>query len=59
MKGYRSVRDIDLDSELYSYYKLERLGLVLDMHFNHDQRNASTEAYLKSFNEAKERVLRF
>jgi fructosamine-3-kinase len=57
LKGYKSVIDIDLDNETYYYYQLERLGLILDMHFNRDCMNAWTQLYLNTFNEAKERVL--
>jgi aminoglycoside phosphotransferase (APT) family kinase protein len=33
IEGYKSVcKDINLDSELYYYYKLERLGLVLSLY---------------------------
>ena len=55
IKGYKSVTDIDLESELYYFYKLERLGLVLDIHFN--MINAPSQLYLDIFNETKEKVL--
>jgi hypothetical protein len=56
IEGYKSVfKDINLDSELYFYYKLERLGLVLDIHFN--MINAPSQFYLNVFNEVKEIIL--
>jgi len=57
LKGYKSVTDIDLDSELYYYYQLDRLGLILDMHFNHGCMNSWSQLYLNMFNVAKEKVL--
>ncbi|MCL2514258.1 MAG: aminoglycoside phosphotransferase family protein [Oscillospiraceae bacterium] len=56
IKGYKSVANIDLDSDLYYYYKLERLGLVVDVFINQII-NEPSSLYLKLFNEAKERVL--
>lgn len=56
IEGYTSVfKDINLNSELYYFYKLERLGLVLDIHFN--MINVPSQFYLDIFNEVKERML--
>lgn len=57
LKGYMSVADIDLDSELYYYYKLEGLGIILDMHFNYECMNTWTQFFLNRFHEMKERIL--
>jgi tRNA A-37 threonylcarbamoyl transferase component Bud32 len=57
LKGYKSVSDIDLDNELYYYYQLEKLGFILEMHFNRDCMNSWTQLYLNMFNEVKEKVL--
>jgi aminoglycoside phosphotransferase (APT) family kinase protein len=57
IQGYKSIfKDINLDSILYYFYKLEILGLVLDIHFN--EINAPSQFYLNIFNEVKEKVLR-
>ena len=56
IEGYKSIsKDINLDSELYYFYKLERLGLVMDIHFN--MINVPSQLYLDIFNEVKEKVL--
>lgn len=57
LKGYKDVLDINLNSELYYYYKLDRLGLILDMHFNQNCMNAWSQLYLNIFNEAKAKIL--
>ena len=59
LNGYKSVEDIDTDNELFGFYQLERLGEVLDMHYNHGCMNSTTPYFLNRFNEIKEKVLRF
>jgi len=57
LKGYQSVASIDLRSGLYLYYKLERLAMVLDMHFNRGCMNSFSQFYLNMFQEMKESML--
>lgn len=57
LAGYKSVLDIDTDSELFCYYQLEQVGEILDMHYNHDCGNSMTQFFLDLFNELKEKAL--
>lgn len=57
LEGYKSVLNIDTDSELFDYYKIEWVAELLDMHFNHDCGNSTTQFFLNMFNELKERIL--
>jgi len=58
MEGYKSVSpDIDLSSELYFYYKLERLGLVLDVFINEAPNEEAAQFYTKIFNGVKSCIL--
>lgn len=56
LNGYKSVMNIDTDSELFFYYQLEWLGELLDMHYNHGCMNSTTPYFLKKFNEIKDRL---
>lgn len=57
LKGYKSVLDIDTSSELFDYYQLEKLGDILDYHFNYNCRNQATPHYIDVFQKAKDRIL--
>lgn len=56
LEGYKSVLDIDVDSELFYYYQLEQIGETLDMHFNYGCKNNKTQVFLNMFNDVKERI---
>jgi fructosamine-3-kinase len=52
------VENIDLDSELYQYYKMERLALVLSVFMNEVKNDIkSTQEYLLKFNNNKKKLL--
>lgn len=51
LSGYKSIADIDTDSELIGLYQLETLGELLDMHYNHGCMNSTTPYFLNKFNE--------
>lgn len=58
LDGYKSVVNIDLNDELYYYYKMERNALVLNIYMNgwiNDE--AGKQHYLKEFNEVKSCLL--
>ena len=59
IEGYKSVfQNINLDSELYYYYKMERLGLVLGLYLTVLQNDiVGKELYLNEFYATKGRVL--
>lgn len=57
LNGYKSVAEVDTDSDVFCYYQLEWLGELLDMHYNHDCMNSWTPYFLNLFNEAKEKAL--
>lgn len=57
LKGYKSVVDIDINSELFYYYQLEWVGELLDMHYNHNCANKTTQHFLNIFNNCKKRIL--
>lgn len=55
LKGYKSESDIDINN-LYLYYKLEELGMLLDCHFNRGACNSLTQTFLDSFSK-KTRII--
>jgi fructosamine-3-kinase len=58
--GYRKayVENIDLESELYHYYKMERLALVLNVFMNEVKDDTeSTRIYLNKFHNTKNTLL--
>lgn len=55
--GYKSVMNIDTDSDLFLYYQLEWLGELLDMHYNHGCMSSTTPYFLKKFNEIKDKLI--
>lgn len=60
IEGYKSVYagDIDLDDELYNYYKMERMAAVVHLYLNQIKADAeSTQKYLALFNDLKQRLL--
>jgi len=60
LEGYKNAchADINLDDDLYLFYKMERAALVLYV-FTEEVKNdpESRQLYLKKFNELKERLL--
>ena len=58
IKGYKGISNIDTDNELYYYYKMERLGLVLDLCMNEWIKDPNEKQYyLKEFYETKAKIL--
>ena len=59
LEGYKSIcSDIDITDEIYFYYKLERLGLVVDVYINEiPDDSEGRQYYLKEFNETKNVLL--
>ena len=58
--GYKNAynKTIDLDGELYQYYKMERFSLVLDVFMNAVKSDTeSTKYYLEKFHETKNKLL--
>jgi fructosamine-3-kinase len=52
------VENIDLNSELYHYYKMERLALVLSVFMNEVKNDVeSIQLYLEKFNNTKNKLL--
>ena len=60
IKGYKTVnKDIDLNNELYNYYKMERQALVLHLFMNIIKSDTqSTKLYLDNFYELKKKLLK-
>jgi fructosamine-3-kinase len=60
IKGYKSFnKNIDLNNELYNYYKMERLALVLHLFMNIIKSDTqSTKLYLDNFYELKKKLLK-
>jgi len=59
LDGYKNAfaGNIDLDSELYYYYKMERMALVLHVFMNVVKTEPeATQKYLSVFNELKNRL---
>jgi len=60
LEGYKNAYggDIDLEDELYLYYKMERAALVLDVFMNAVKTDVkTTKYYLALFNELKGKLL--
>jgi fructosamine-3-kinase len=59
INGYKNIDgNIDLNSELYHYYKMERQALVLHLFMNIVKNDTnSTQRYLESFYEIKDKIL--
>ena len=61
IEGYKNTfsGNIDLNDELYYYYKMDRMAVVLHLFLNQVKTDAAaTQKYLALFNDLKQRLLR-
>jgi len=61
IEGYKTFdKNINLNNELYDYYKMERLALVLHLFMNIIKSDTqSTKLYLDNFCELKKKLLSY
>lgn len=57
LAGYKSVENININSELFYYYQLEWLAELLDMHYNHGCANSTTSYFEDKFRQIKSELL--
>ena len=59
IEGYKSayVGSINLEDDLYYYYKMERMALVVDLYLNVKAGAKETQKYLEMFMQLKQRLL--